>query len=161
MVEEPGIVVSIDQTGVWVETQRQSACGACAANKGCGSAVLQKVLGKKRNIVRAVASMPVAVGDHVVLGLQEKALVKGSMLVYALPIVLIIVFAIIAETITVELLSMDAETGSIFGALIGMVFSYFWLNRFGKVISKDEKYQPVILRYSHTVTLQSNYNLLG
>lgn len=161
MVEEQAIVVSIDQSGVWVETQRQSACGSCAAKKGCGSAALEKMFGNKRNIVRVIGELPVKIGDHVVVGLEEDALVKGSMLVYALPILLIILFGYLGETILSGLLSMNSELASILGAGTGLLISFIWLNRFGLGISKNTRYQPVILRYSETAPAQSNYNLLS
>ena len=49
MIAENAQVVGFEGNDIWVETQRKTACGQCAANKGCGTAVLSKVLGNKRS----------------------------------------------------------------------------------------------------------------
>jgi sigma-E factor negative regulatory protein RseC len=94
VIEETAIVVAVEGQTIWVETQRQTACGQCAANKGCGSAVWQKVLGKKRNILPVTGDLPVNVGDKVIIGVNEDSLVKGSIAVYAVPVVSMIAFAV-------------------------------------------------------------------
>ena len=50
MIEESAQVVAVEGASgeyVWVETQRQSTCGGCAANQACGTATLAKVLGTR------------------------------------------------------------------------------------------------------------------
>jgi sigma-E factor negative regulatory protein RseC len=130
LIEERASVVAIDGQSVWVETQRASACGKCAANKGCGNAVLQKVVGNKRNVVRVVSDVPVRVGDDVVIGISEDAIVKGSLMVYALPILLVIVFAILGETYAANSLSIDKDILSIVGGLFGLFVSIVVLRWF-------------------------------
>ncbi|WP_163835049.1 SoxR reducing system RseC family protein [Spartinivicinus ruber] len=92
MVEEHGIVTAIDNDGrAWVETNRQSVCGQCSANKGCGHQLLNKLQSSRQAAI--VASVKVRsqyslqVGDTVVIGIPENTLVKGSLLVYLLPLV--------------------------------------------------------------------------
>ena len=67
MIEEQARVVALEEQGVWVETQRRSACGNCSVNNSCGTALLGKVLGVKRNKVFTLnpESKSVAVGDEV------------------------------------------------------------------------------------------------
>ena len=161
MVEEQAIVVAVDQQSVWVETQRQSACGQCAANKGCGTAVLQKVLGKKRNILPVTGSMPVNVGDQVVIGVDEDSLVKGSITVYAMPIIMMIVFAIAGETIASHMLSMNSDVMSIAGALIGLLVSIAALRWHSGRIGDNVLYKPVLLRHASTKTAQPEIRILS
>ncbi|WP_455199475.1 SoxR reducing system RseC family protein, partial [Kaarinaea lacus] len=70
MIEERAEVVSIEDGDIWVETQRRSACGQCAVNKGCGTAVLGKVIGNKRTRVRVLnpTDTRVSIGDEIVVG---------------------------------------------------------------------------------------------
>ena len=79
MLEETAQVVRVTADGIWVETRRQSTCSSCAAEKGCGTATLSKVLGNRRTLVRVLADMPLEVGDRVVIGIREQALVRGSL----------------------------------------------------------------------------------
>lgn len=161
MLEEQAIVVSVDQRSVWVETQRQSACGQCAANKGCGSAVLQKVFGNKRNILPVTGDMPVKVGDQVIIGLNEDALFKGSMMVYALPILLMIVFAIIGETIASHTLSMNSDFASVAGALLGLLVGVAGLRWYTARIAGNTLYQPVLLRPAGVKMAQPEIRILN
>ncbi len=54
MITENAIVVSIDNNQTWIETQRKSVCGQCAANKGCGTSVLSKVIGNKFSKMKVI-----------------------------------------------------------------------------------------------------------
>jgi sigma-E factor negative regulatory protein RseC len=163
MLEERATVVAVETKAIWVEVQRQSVCGQCAANKGCGSAVLQKVLGNKRNIFRVTGDLPVSVGDKVVIGVNENAMIKGSLLVYAMPIVLIIAFALLGETIASRALSMNSDHMSVFGAVVGLVVSVVGLRWHSQKSSKQAQYQPVLLRRVNEVevVVQPEYKLLS
>ncbi len=150
MIEEHAIVVMADQ-GVWVETQRRTACGQCSANKGCGTAVLQNVLGNKRSRMMVHSRVPVAVGDHVVLGLDESALVSATLNVYLLPLGLLILGAV-AGQLTGEWLNLSFPTLlSVAVAVLGFVLGYRRAQRQSKLMSRDPKYRPIILRHANSV----------
>ncbi|MCI0508368.1 MAG: SoxR reducing system RseC family protein [Gammaproteobacteria bacterium] len=161
MLEEHATVVSVDEDGIWVEVQRRSVCGQCAANKGCGSAVLQKVLGNKRNIFRVSGDFPVNVGDEVIIGVNENALVKGSLLVYAVPVLYMIVFALLGETIVSRTLSIESDSMSVLGALVGLVVSVMGLRWHSRKTTDHPQYQPILLRHANEVLVQPEYKLLG
>lgn len=161
MLEERATVVSVDDKAIWVEVKRQSTCGQCAANKGCGSAALQKVLGNKRNIFRVTGDLIVKVGDEVVIGINENAIVKGSLLVYALPILSIIIFALIGETIGSRTLSLDSDFMSLLGAAFGLVASVLGLRWHSRKSANQPQYQPVLLRHVNQMVLRPEYKLLG
>jgi sigma-E factor negative regulatory protein RseC len=164
LVEEQAIVVDVDRRYVWVETQRQSACGQCAANKGCGTSVLQKVFGNKRNILPVTGDLPVSVGDRVVIGIDENSLVKGSIAVYAMPLVSMLVFAIAGETVASNTLSMDPDMMSIAGAVTGLLVSITGLRWYSRRNVNNTQYQPILLRHAHQAgidTTQSDIRMLS
>jgi len=161
MLEEQATVVAVENETVWVEVQRQSVCGQCAANKGCGTGVLQKVLGNKRNIFRVIGELPVNVGDSVIIGVNENALVKGSLIIYAVPIVFMIVSALLGETIAKQSLSINSDYMSMVGALIGLAVSILGLRWYNHKISKNAEYQAVLLRHTNIITIQPEYKILG
>jgi sigma-E factor negative regulatory protein RseC len=162
MLEERATVVSVNDKDIWVEVKRQSTCGQCAANKGCGTATLQKVLGNKRNIFRVTGDLSVIVGDEVVIGINEDAVVKGSLLVYALPIVSIITFALIGEAVASRIiLSLDRDIASLLGAALGLVVSVLGLRWHSRKSSSHPNYQPVLLRHVSQLVLRPEYKLLG
>ena len=54
MLTETGRVVAVDADGVWVETIRQSTCGSCAAQKGCGHGLMNRISDGHRSLIRAL-----------------------------------------------------------------------------------------------------------
>lgn len=148
MIEEHAQIVAVENGDVWVETQRRTACGQCAANKGCGTATLAKVLGNKRSRVRALnpTSTSVAVGDEVVIGIDEQALVRGSLAVYTVPLLSLFIFGLLGQVLGTQLLMGSSELMSIGFSVVGLALGFVWVRRFTAHISSDERYQPVLLR---------------
>jgi len=89
MIEERAVVVEAGDGHAWVEIQRRSACGSCAASEGCGTAALGKLWSGRRIRVRAIAEEPLRVGDEVCVGLADGVLLRGALLAYSLPLFLL------------------------------------------------------------------------
>jgi len=148
-------VVAAGPDGVWVETQRQSACGQCAARKGCGTAVLGKVMGQKRNRVRVANPdhTPVRVGDEVVIGIDESALVRGSLAIYLVPLLSFFLFGVLGETLARQLAMASGEGLSMLFGAAGLFLGFAWARHYAR---GDRRYQPVIL--SNATPVVSFYN---
>ncbi|MBP8184328.1 MAG: SoxR reducing system RseC family protein [Pseudomonas sp.] len=141
MIEEPGQVVSLDEGAVWVATSRKSTCSSCAANAGCGQGLLDKLaISSQRGTVRALTDLNLAVGDKVVIGLREDALVRASLLVYLLPLLGLFIGALTAEHFAL------GEPLSIAAGLLGFTAAGFWLHRYSQQRLADPALQPVVLR---------------
>lgn len=98
MIEEQGRVLSAKDGEVWVETVRSSACGSCQARAGCGQALLQRFgAGRQQGFIRALSEMPLQIGDQVIIGVPEDAVVKASFTVYLLPLLTLFAFALVAD----------------------------------------------------------------
>lgn len=150
MVEEQGVVVAVEQDAAWVETRRKAVCDTCAVNKGCGTAVLSKALGNKRSCVKVLNDRPtLRVGDEVVIGLQEQALVRGSLTVYGMPLLLMMAAALCADYAARVWLGIHAtDPLDVLCGLGGFAAGLAWLRRFSRRIATDPRYQPVILSVS-------------
>ena len=148
MIEEQACVIALDDGGVWVETQRRSACGQCAANKSCGTALLSKVLGMKRSRVRTLnpKATKVSVGDEVVIGIAEQALTRGSLAIYTLPLVALFIFALLGETLATQLSIGNKDILTAGFGMLGLVLGFLWVKRFSRMVSGDPDYQPILLR---------------
>ena len=95
MIEERGHVLSVEDGAVWVETVRRSTCGSCSARAGCGQAMLQKLgSGARQGFVRVLSDSSHRVGDVVVIGVPENAVVRSSLLVYAVPLLGLFAFGL-------------------------------------------------------------------
>jgi sigma-E factor negative regulatory protein RseC len=140
MIEETGQVVRVEGDHVWVETQRKSACGSCSANKGCGTATLGKVFGNRQSVVRVLNTLEVEPGDTVVLGLQESALVRGSIAIYAVPLLCLILGSLGAQAVGA------GDGATTLAGLLSLAAGFGWVRYFASHIRSDARYQPVILR---------------
>jgi len=144
VIEENGRVSAVEPGYAWVETHRKSSCGSCAARGGCGTSVLSRVLGQRAVRVRAVDRVGVAVGDEVVLGLDDAALLRGSMAVYLMPLLSLIAGAVIAEAVGPQWGLGEGFT--MFGGVTGLLAGFLWLRLFSRRIGADSRYQATVLR---------------
>jgi len=149
VIEELAKVNAVDYAGgmITVEVQRQSTCGSCSVRSGCGSSVLAKALGQRRSLLRInYSEQDLRIGDSVILGLSESALIKGSLAVYTIPLLLMLGFAILGDFLSRQFLFWDADNSSVVFALFGLALGVMWLRRFTAKVKHDEHYQPVVLR---------------
>lgn len=145
MIEESAQVVAVEGEFVWVETQRQSTCGGCAAKPACGTAALAKILGQKRTRVRALNHNGAQVGDRVIVGVDESALVRGSLAVYAVPLLALLAGAISGHQLT-QFWSLPGEALTLVLGGSGLWAGLAWLKGFTRRIHNDRRYQPVVVR---------------
>jgi sigma-E factor negative regulatory protein RseC len=158
MIKENATVVDCDGEFAWVEAQRQSTCGQCSVNKGCGTYVLSKVIGTKVTRVRALNHAHAKVGDEVTIGMPEATFLKTSMLVYMLPLFMMIGMAMLGRIMAEQLLWPVNLAEIIFG-LSGLILSLWWLKRFNLKVKNNKHYQPVVLQKNISVILNSKPNL--
>lgn len=93
-VEGTAKVVAVEGSLVWLEPEQTASCGSCAAGAACGTAPQAPGIGTVTNRIAARRfSMRITpdqallrVGDRVVIGVDNRALIKGSLLAYALPL---------------------------------------------------------------------------
>lgn len=148
MIEERAHVVNIEGNDIWVETQRRSACDQCAVNKGCGTSVLGKVVGIKRNKVRVLnpKDKKVSIGDEIIVGINEQALVRGSMIIYLVPLIFLFLFGMLGEVLSVQLKILEPDYLAIISGLIGLFSGFCLVKIFSSRASYDSRYQPVLLQ---------------
>lgn len=141
MIEEQGRVVSVESGAVWVETVRRSTCGSCQARAGCGQALLSKLgAGSRHGFVRVITDGPHRVGDEVVIGIPDQAVVFGSAWVYMVPLLGLFLFALAAQGLQLgEPLIISAAAS---GLLLGLAL----VRWHGRHHADDPQYQARVLR---------------
>ncbi|QKT02403.1 SoxR reducing system RseC family protein [Ectothiorhodospiraceae bacterium 2226] len=146
MIEERATVVAREGTHAWVERERQSACGSCSVNKGCGTGVLAQVVGRRYTRLKAMNPVDAQPGDTVVLGVAEGALVQGSLAVYLVPLLGLFVFGLLGETLAVQLNVAAGDALVAAFGVAGLALGLAWLRRHSTRLADDPRYQAVILR---------------
>ena len=99
MIEERARVIAVENDQLLLEAETSSACTACSARQGCGTSVLSKWVGRRFTCFQATNTVGARVGDEVVVGLAEEAMLKGSVLVYLLPLLGLIGAAVLADSL--------------------------------------------------------------
>ena len=146
MIEQRAVILSLQsessqtQTTATLEIERKTACGLCGQTRGCGNSIWGKLFGHQTSAFKAQNRINAKVGDSVIVGINEKALLKSALLLYILPLVTLFVGAILAS----QLWQTDAST--MLGAVVGLVLGLLWVK--GHTMSNRyfSLQQPVILR---------------
>lgn len=142
MIQEAGKVVDIDSQGVWVETVRQSACSSCAARNGCGQKLLASVGQGKRFIfkVNNPDNLSVSADDNVLIGIEEGSFLKATLFMYAAPLLMLFVGALLAEILGLS------EGYMIFVSFAFLILGFVFV-RFGShSLFSSCKYQPTLMK---------------
>jgi len=140
MIEEQATVLAVNGDQVSIEISRQSGCGHCSAKNTCGTSILDRFFNRNKNQMVLQSDLDISVGDEVIVGIEEGSLVKGSFIVYTLPLISMLVFPVVASGFT------SSEAVSIFSALTGFIAGLFYVRYFSRQVQNDERYRPVILR---------------
>ncbi len=145
MIEEQAQVIEIEGSRLILQAQTQSTCGSCSANKGCGTSLLAKVVGRKFTQFEAENIVNADVGDTVIVGIPEDALLKGSLVMYAIPIAGMILFALLADYFLLATAgSRDLMVAA--SAIMGLVFGSLLSKAYFQRQSSVQLFSPVVLR---------------
>lgn len=141
MIEEQGRVVAVESGAVWVETLRKSTCSSCSANTGCGQGLLDKLgVSGRRGHVRALSDLQLRIGDAVVIGVREDLLVRGSLLVYLVPLLGLFAAALLANQLAL------GEPLVILCGFLGMLVAWCGVRWHSLRTAHDPALQPVVVR---------------
>lgn len=149
MLTETGRVVAVESDGVWVETIRQSTCGSCAAQKGCGHGLMNRIGDGRRSLIRALpGKLAVAdcqVDDEVRIAIPEDVILRGSLLVYILPLLLMLAGAAAGSAAYPASGDLAAALGAILGFVLGFALVRLHAHRH----RDDSSLQPTLVEVLH------------
>lgn len=152
MIEEYAIIIARTDKQATLELERRTACGLCGQKRGCGNATWGKLLGHASHQFSADNPIGANVGDSVVVGIDENAVLNTAFFLYVVPLVAMLAGASIAEYF------FNNEFYVMLGAAIGLALGFLWVKGYligsGKAYSK--KYQAVILRHADDTTADDN-----
>lgn len=94
MIEAVATVREVDGERVRVEVQRRGACGGCESGVSCGTSALGRWFARGTSELWLRTTLPLRVGEGVVVGLEETSLLRASLLLYLLPVLGLVAGAI-------------------------------------------------------------------
>jgi sigma-E factor negative regulatory protein RseC len=138
MIEEVGTVTKVEGIMASVAVRKKSSCDGCTAGGACKTTA-------EGAEIEAVNTVHAIEGQTVRISIQPYTYLKGTMLIYGVPVVLLITGAIIGKNIGEEY--MPAVNSDLVAAILG--FSFLFLSLIGiKIwstnISTKTEYKPVI-----------------
>lgn len=144
MLETQGVVIELSAAGAMVETSRAASCGTCSSQKSCGTSNLSQLLGSKSSSFLVANPIGARVGEQVVIGLEESALLQSSLISYLIPLVCLMAGALLLG----QFAPTDApkDLYAVLGAGVGLVLGFVALKWVSARAGEQKQFQPVILR---------------
>ncbi|MFV8816351.1 SoxR reducing system RseC family protein [Haliea sp. E17] len=145
MLIETGRVVAVETDAVWVETVRKSTCGSCSLQKGCGHGLMNRMAPGRQPLVRAlpgdVQPADCAVGDEVQISIPETVILRGSAVVYILPLLCMLAGAAGAAS----LFPAQAEAAGALGMVGGFLAGFALVRGHALRHRNDRRLQPTLV----------------
>ncbi len=153
-VQQVVSIRKVENGYAWVSSVDDSVCSSCSSKSSCSSTNLLKPLLEatlKNEGLRVANTLEAAVGDQVVIELGAKSLLKITMLTYLLPLLGLIVFAWIGQTLFGQ--SGFGETPGIISGLSGLFVGLYLVKRRLSASRFQRDIEPVMVE---TASSQSN-----
>ncbi|NKN33313.1 SoxR reducing system RseC family protein [Marichromatium bheemlicum] len=142
MIEEQGRVIARDGDHLWVQTQRQSVCGGCAARGACGTSLLERLFSRRLAKVRARDRIGAEVGDEVVLAISAQGVLRLSLAAYLAPTLGLVLGAVAGNALG----GANADAVGLLGAGLGLTLALVWLRGYSRALARDPSRQPEVVR---------------
>ena len=139
MPAERGTVEKVEAEWAWVKTKRSSACSSCASRHHCLTQGGDQMLVKAQNIAKA------KIGDEVELYLSTKTKLKGTAIVYLIPVFGIFVGAFSANPLSAAM-GMNPSLGMAVFTLAGLVLSVFLMRYLANRMDSKQTLTPLVKR---------------
>ena len=128
-VEGIARVVEVEDDVIWMEPEQTASCGGCASSSACGAKGIGSIASRleARRFPLCDATAGLAVGERVVVGVHDGALIKASLTAYAVPLALSLGAGGVAQALAgsdgLTMLAMFA------GLALGLVAAHFGAGR--------------------------------
>lgn len=150
MLEERAVILAVEQgvdgqSVARLEITRKTACGLCGQTRGCGNSLWGKIFAHKSGSFTAQNPIQAQVGDGVIVGIDESAVMKSALLLYMLPLAAMFAMAILVSSLTTSQLAV------LLAAVLGLAIGLLWVKVHtiaGKSYFLGQ--QPKILRLDNT-----------
>ena len=146
MIEERAIILSLESelsstdSTATLEIERKIACGLCGQTRGCGNSIWGKVFAHQSTAFKAQNRINAKVGDSVIVGINEQALLRSAMLLYIVPLATLFIGAILMQQ------AFKTNAYAMLGAMLGLVLGLLWVKGHTMSSRYFKLQQPVILR---------------
>lgn len=121
MLETRAIIMQLEGQYALVQSNQATGCEQCRG-KGCGASKLSRLFCSKPRRFKAENSINARIGDEVVIAVAEGAVLRGTGVVYLLPLFLLVTGAMLGSSWGGSPGQQDGY--AVAGALLGMVAGF-------------------------------------
>ena len=132
MLEQAAEVLVAEPGSIWVRAVESSGCGTCGG-QGCSTRRIAELFRRDARSFQVASEIPLAPGEHVVIGIPDGSLLAGALRLYGLPLATMLLGALLAQS------WMPGDGAALLGLLAGGGLGYL-LARSGQAA------RPVVLR---------------
>ncbi len=127
-----------DDQFIYVDVQRPGGCDSCDSRSSCGTSMLAPLFSRHDAPIKvaragARARLP---GEKVRIGIQEKPFIRGTLLLYLLPLLGLIGGAMLGQWLAESFFPSVNETPVILGGLSGLTAAFWLIKRISTVAAK-------------------------
>ena len=145
-IEERALVVGLEGSQVLLEIERKQACGLCGKTRGCGVSIVGKALGH-HGTIKVNNTLNANIGQYVLLKMHPNHLLKGTAILYGVPLFGIIVGSFLGQ-VSFNNVQLDAISKDVFemiGGVLGFVCSQAWVKKYSQNVSRENHFVPEII----------------
>jgi sigma-E factor negative regulatory protein RseC len=146
VIEEQAFVTAVQDGVINVTSYQKPSCGGCLQKSSCGTSSLGRFMGNKAVELVLESELDLKVGDQVVIGIEESAMLWGALGIYILPLIFFFLFGLVGEQLAAILVIDAAELVSLFFALIGFATSYFLVKKNHLWKFSEQQASPTVVR---------------
>ena len=121
MIEEQAIVIKASKERVTLEVVRSQPCGLCGQVRGCGNSIWGKIFSHQSGHIETHNKLNAKLGDIVILGIDETLMLKSSLMLYGVPLLLMFLGMVIANSFAKETIELYTLLGAVLGLTLGVV----------------------------------------
>ncbi len=146
MIEETAIVVSSDNEQIIIETQKKTSCGSCRVNKSCGTGIVSNYFTPTPVEFKLKNTIQANVGDTIIVGINERIFLFGSFLMYILPLLFVLGFAMLGDYIATIATFSNPELFVILMSGFGFISSFIFMRFILKNKLNLLQFNPELIR---------------
>ena len=125
MIEEVATVISIEADKAVIEVEKTSSCNSCHSRGACGTSSLAGFFNFQSPRIKVNNSLNASAGDRVLVGIQEDTLVVGSFILYIVPLLMLLLFAVAASLLEPFFPTFEQELLQTIAGLVGLAVGLF------------------------------------
>lgn len=147
MITEDGIITHATPETAWIKTTRSAACESCSSKDSCDVSHHSS----EEMTITVPNTLGVEKGDRVIVGINSGPMLFLSFLLYVFPIILLIIGALIGDTLA-PVLEMNKSGLSMGFGFLFFAIAFLIIRKKQAGMSGKEKYKPFLVRKKFQVS---------